>query len=83
MVNQQFFERDSIMQNGSNNNPVMPQADYRRIMGKISNQYDMLRETQSLGTNYAEGLMSNLNPTVNPSGSQGLISGIERIINNR
>ena len=71
------------MLGSSDNSPIMPQADYRRIMGKLSNQYDMLKESPNLGTNYVEGLMRNLNPTVNPGGSQGLIGGIERIINNR
>ena len=62
--------------------PIMSQTDYRRTMCKISNQYDLLKETPWLGTNYVQGLMQNLNPTVNNGGSQGLFGGLETIINN-
>jgi hypothetical protein len=68
---------------GDPSNPVLPQHDYCRVMSKLSNQYDMLKESNCLGTNYAQGLMSNLNPIVNPGGSQGLLGGLERIINER
>lgn len=60
--------------------PILPQADYRRVMGRLSSQYEMLKKGAPLGTQYAQGLMQNLNPEVNPGGSQGLISGLERIV---
>lgn len=63
-----------------NDTPILSPNGYRGIMGKISNQYDLLKENPNLGTNYVQGLMQNLNPSVNPGGSQGLFGGLEKII---
>jgi len=68
---------------GNADNPVLSRSDYNRIMGKLSSQYEMLKECPDLGANYARGLLNNLNPTLNPGGSSGMLGGLERIINQR
>lgn len=58
----------------------MPAAQYQGVMTQLNGHYGMLQEGSPINTQVTRALLSNLNPGVNPSGSQGLISELERVV---
>ena len=58
----------------------LPKSDYYGTMEQLKDRYAMHTENPGMSTVDTQNLMRTLNPNINPGGSQGLIGGLERII---
>ncbi len=60
--------------------PPLPDSTYRFVMGRLSNYYDTLNDNPRLPVvlDAARRHLDMLDPGINPGGSAGLISGLER-----